>query len=198
MSDHVWYVAYGSNLHAERFALYLAKSRDTSPPTDNRAHPIPHPVVFAGASKRWNGGGVAFLDLDTTSEEGSFCRAWRVTHSQFEDVLRQENGRAEVLPVDLTTVPEASGSILLDSWYGRLHRFADIDGEPAVTFSRSERPSPLAPADPSYLRVIAGGLADAWGFDRRVAADYLHRCPGNELGFSADELHDAIGGPITF
>ena len=89
MSDCVWYVAYGSNLSAERFALYLAKSADTTAPSGSRPLRIAHPVVFSGESKRWSGGGVAFLDLDTEAASASYCRAWRITTSQFEDVFRQ-------------------------------------------------------------------------------------------------------------
>ncbi len=196
MTTHVWYVAYGSNLYADRFSRYLDNSRDTSPPTRAQPFRIDHPVVFAEQSKRWNGGGVAFLDLDAPSVPASYGRAWRVTLNQFEDVFRQENGRAEVTPLDPNRIDQGSSQIVLDSWYGRVHRFGDIDGEAAVTFTRQSRPLPLNPADASYLRVIAGGLLQAWDLDQRDAARYLHRCPGIADGFSIDGLHDALGGPI--
>ncbi len=196
MTNHVWYVAYGSNLYAERFIRYLDNARDTNAPTRAQPFRIDHPVVFAESSKRWNGGGVAFLDLDASAAPASYGRAWRVSASQFEDVFRQENGRAEVTPLELGDLKLGSSKTVLDSWYGRVHRFGNIDGEPAVTFTRNQRPSPLNPADASYLRVIAGGLNQAWDLDQRDAARYLHRCPGLADGFSIDELHHALDGPI--
>lgn len=196
MTSHVWYVAYGSNLHRERFSRYLDNARDTTPPTNSQPFRVDHPVVFAGESKRWNGGGVAFLDVDSASVPASYGRAWRVTVSQFEDVFRQENGRAEVVPLEPDSVAHGSSQAVLDSWYGRVHRFGDIDGEAAVTFTRPKRPSPLNPADASYLRVIAGGLNQAWDLGRDDAARYLHRCPGLADGFSVGELHAALHGPI--
>ncbi len=110
MTDLVWYAAYGSNLLAARFAVYLAGgpvphrptpsvqagARDPSPPRADRRVELPHELVFAGASPGWGGGGVAFLDPRPQGPEAepTLGRRWLITAEQFEDVFRQENGMA--------------------------------------------------------------------------------------------------------
>jgi arginyl-tRNA synthetase len=46
----------------ERLAIYLSRGRDSTPPQDSRPFRLGHPVVFAGQTKVWGSGGVAFLD----------------------------------------------------------------------------------------------------------------------------------------
>ncbi|MEM9612956.1 MAG: histone deacetylase [Actinomycetota bacterium] len=108
MTDLVWYAAYGSNLLAARFAVYLtggpvphrprpttqAGARDPSPPRRWERAELPHELLFAGASPGWGGGGVAFLDprAQAAGEAPTLGRSWLITAEQFEDVFRQENG----------------------------------------------------------------------------------------------------------
>jgi hypothetical protein len=66
--QHIWYVAYGSNLSRERFCYYLHGGRpdgndrdypgcrDTSDPMDSFGLLISGGVYFAGRSSGWGGG----------------------------------------------------------------------------------------------------------------------------------------------
>jgi len=66
-TDPIWYVAYGSNLLADRFESYIRGcgddavwgghrgSADATLPAGDRQVVVPHPVYFGGHSRRWNG-----------------------------------------------------------------------------------------------------------------------------------------------
>ncbi|WP_425681644.1 hypothetical protein [Micromonospora sp. DT31] len=95
----LWYVAYGSNLHAARLDWYLRGGR---PPGGLRAYPgcrdcrpprrtvpalIPGGVYFAGESRAWTGG-MAFYD--PTLPGRAAARGYLVTVEQFADIAAQE------------------------------------------------------------------------------------------------------------
>src|SRR3954470_12989900 len=97
--SHVWYVSYGSNMCASRFACYI---QGGTPPGGSRANPgardrrlprrsvavdLPGTVYFAGESPQW-GGGVAFYDHATPGFTAA--RAYLVTAAQFADITAQE------------------------------------------------------------------------------------------------------------
>ncbi len=175
MDDLVWYVAYGSNLAEDRLMTYLTGgvvagspnptpqfgARDATPPLTNRRTDVPHPLVFAGASKRWNGGGVAFVDPNVGGRTGG--RAWLITVEQFADIYAQENGQP---PSAATTSLVRQGRSLASGWYHMVLPLGELDGHPARTFTH---PSPaslgLRAPDPSYLAVIERGRREL-GFIR--------------------------------
>ena len=98
----LWYVSYGSNMSAARFACYLEGGRpvggshtnpgahDPTPPGRDVPVDLPGTVYFAGDSRQW-GGGVAFYDHETPGP--SAARAYLVTASQFADIAAQEMHR---------------------------------------------------------------------------------------------------------
>ena len=74
---YVWYACFGSNILLERFDCYLKGGRiagmaadmpgasDPSPPERWATwESVPHRLFFAHSSPTWNGGGVAFVDVD--------------------------------------------------------------------------------------------------------------------------------------
>lgn len=99
----LWYVAYGSNLHRDRFLCYLAGGRpagaartytgcrDPRPPAADRPVLLPGGIYFAQTSPVW-GGGVAFYDPSLPGLAPA--RAYLLTTGQFSDVLAQEMRRA--------------------------------------------------------------------------------------------------------
>ena len=101
--DLVWYAAYGSNLWPERFACYLTGgtapgsttaspgARNPAPARATEASKCDHERFYAGESRRWHGGGVAFLATDP-GDHNTPLRLYLITTEQFEDVFAQENG----------------------------------------------------------------------------------------------------------
>lgn len=195
--EHVWYAAFGSNLHGARFITYLAGGpvphspmgrvqeggRDPSPPLDDRPYELNHRLFFARRSPGWAGRGVAYLEPEADDQHTTLCRLWLITTEQLEDVYRQENGRDEPVTIDHTALATEGRLDLLVASYGRLlHLGSGPDDHPIVTFT-CDQPGRLGPerrAHDAYLKVMALGLGEAWGLDEGEAARYLEaRGPGN-------------------
>lgn len=167
VADHLWYVAYGSNLLRERLLCYLAGgrppggrrdnpgARDSRPPTAHRAVELPHPIMFGGPSRTWRGG-PAYLDVERDGAADG--RGWRITHEQFEDLVAQENGLAPGA-VSISAAVLSEGGVVVPSGYGRIVPLDSIDGEPAATVTYVRRPIDRDP-DPAYLELIRRGLAE--------------------------------------
>lgn len=178
----VWYLAYGSNINAARFLRYLQGgppepgARDATPPLSSAWTTVPHRLMFGLESKRWNGGGVAFLD---TAEAGSaasaIVRAWDITTEQFEDVCAQENRTDVGTPLDWAAL--AKGPVTLD--HASPYRYVlpvAVDGlpidQPAITFTSPE-PIPPNPPGETYLNTIRAGLADHPDLNAEAVDAYL-------------------------
>ena len=158
----VWYLAYGSNVNRSRFLHYLAGgrtesgARDATPPARDIWLRAPLRLTFAKESRKWDGGGVAFVDPDPGG--AAIVRAWDITGEQFEDVFAQENrlpvGTALDWPA-LATGPVSHGT----GWYQRLFPVTvSLPGaQPAFTFSWAE-PSSFRPPDDAYAGAIRTGL----------------------------------------
>lgn len=200
----VWYAAYGSNLSSARFRTYLEGgtvphspnerpqqgARDSSAPTGNGPCEINRRLVFSGTSTRWGGGGVAFLDPDSSVEPEfpALGRAWRITLGQFEDLFKQENRLDEVMSIDLGRLTDSGVLELLPGGYGRLELLSQMEGDPVLTFTRPTRPTELNAADISYLKVMTDGLIETWSIEPEDAARYLASLEGNAGAFEIDQL----------
>jgi len=171
----VWYVAYGSNLSAARFDYYVQRCRDTSAPRRWEAVEVPHRMLFARRSARWDDAGVAFLDLLPTPGVGTLGRAWLVTAEQFADVLALECG-VPVGSVEVPTLDTAYAVIHPGHWYGCVLPLGRHEGWPMVTFT-DETAAGRAPNGPgaAYRAVIAEGLAETHGLDPVEAEAYITR-----------------------
>lgn len=188
----VWYAAYGSNLAADRFALYVQGGthpttgrvtpgcRDPRPPAASVAATLEHRVVFARHSTGWDGA-VAFLDADGSGM--ALVRLWRITLGQLVDVVAQENV-ARPGTVDGTAVVglgrrRPTCSVIAGGWYGRVLWCGERDGAPVLTCTAdwdlaAEVPAPPAPA---YVATMGQGLREL-GHGAGVVADYLASLPG--------------------
>ena len=102
--DHlVWYATYGSNLLRERFDCYIQGGqpagagntykgcREKANARETRRVVLPYSLYFAERSKTW-GGAIAFIRR-SISDARTYGRMYLVTYGQFNDVVRQENGR---------------------------------------------------------------------------------------------------------
>ncbi len=97
--DYVWYACYGSNINYERFMYYINGDanekystingcEDKSLPIEEKQYIFECPIYFAGNSKRWGGGGFAFLDYEHKGK--SYGKIYKLKMSQFKGVLEQE------------------------------------------------------------------------------------------------------------
>jgi hypothetical protein len=187
----VWYVAYGSNMSAERLACYLEGG---CPPGGSRAHPgardprlprrsipvdLPGAVYFAGHSRQW-GGGVAFYDHE--ADGPSAARAYLVTAAQFADIAAQEMHRVpepgdpleEIVLGGLPAHLEGRHSVG-PGHYETLVEVGRHDGAPMLTFTAPhgiDHVEHTAPS-PSYLRTLVAGLGESRSWTRRQALAYL-------------------------
>lgn len=199
--QHVWYAAFGSNLFAERFSVYLTGgpipfsttgrvqrgARNPEPPSGDQPFSLERSLLFSGAVAQWGGGGTASVDADHNPVTPTMARAYRITLEQFEDVFAQENGLDVPVTIDVPAL--LAGPInLTDRKYGRVELVGEIGTDPVVTLATSSRPTQLAPADSSYLSVMGLGLMESWDLTARAAADYLASRPGNAGFYDPGEL----------
>ena len=211
--QQVFYVAYGSNLDRQRFACYLQGgrapgaqrtlpgSRDHSPPRADVPTTLGHRLRFASGSPSW-GGGVAFVDPQAEADVATLGRAWLVSVPQAADVLAQENGWDPAGAGALTNAIERAhhdGLAVVDPGgrYGAVVALADIDGQPAVTFTSPVPAAPTAPPDAAYLGVIARGLAEAHALDADAVVEYLSGAPGIAGRLDDDALSQRVSTGST-
>ena len=185
----VWYAAYGSNMHAERFACYLRGGR---PPGGARTYPgcrdtraperqvqvvLPGQMYFAGESAVWTGG-MAFYD--PTAAGTTPARAYLVTAQQFADIAAQEMRRDPGADLDLTEVLAQGTAQLGPGRYETLVHPGHLDGLPLLTFTAPWRieQAPLNPPSAAYLHHLAAGLAETHGWPQDRIAAYLASRPG--------------------
>jgi len=193
--DLVWYVAYGSNMHAARFGCYISGGRprgtrrtylgcrDQSPPHRDVGIHLPGGLTFAGRSSVW-GGGVAFYNPRADGEVAA--RAYLLTFGQFSDVVAQEVRR----PVgsDLTLGREVDGLWAAPSnVYETLLQVDRRDGFPMLTVTSLQNLDP-SPPSASYLRTMLDGLGEVFGWTADARVQYLLRAPGVAPVWSANRL----------
>ena len=203
--DPVWYVAYGSNLSAQRFACYVRGGRprggsrtylgcrDQTPPRRDVAIRLTGGVTFAGSSTVW-GGGMAFYDPCTDGEMAA--RAYLLTSGQLSDVVAQEVrrpiGSYVALGGERPTACERRWPVPSHVYDTLLH-VDDRDGMPMFTITSSRKLKP-APPSASYLRTMLEGLAEAFGGTAEERANYLLGAPGVTPTWTASQLVDLCDG----
>ena len=180
---HVWYVSYGSNMSADRFARYLYGGtpvggarcypgcRDRTPPGGDRAVFIDGAIYFAERSLTW-GGGIAFLDPHANGRVPG--RAWLITVEQFADVCAQEMRFAPgavTVPVD--RVVDAGTHALGPGYYETLIHVGALEGHPMVTFTAPRPLTPRTVPSEAYVDTIVAGLVETHGWSRGEARRYL-------------------------
>ncbi|MEV7599051.1 histone deacetylase [Kitasatospora sp. NPDC089797] len=186
----LWYAAYGSNLHAARFACYLYGGRtegaalacpgcrDRRPPRASAALTLPGTLYFAGSSATWGGGATAFYDPDGPGTVPA--RGYLLTPGQFSDVAAQEMHRPPGSGPDLTRVLACGYDAGTPGRYGTLLRVGALGGRPVLTFTSpaGSAGGGLGAPTGAYLRTLGAGLAQAHGWGPWRAAGYLASRPG--------------------
>ncbi|AXI78093.1 histone deacetylase [Peterkaempfera bronchialis] len=188
-AHHVWYAAYGSNMHLHRLLYYLAGGR---PPDGARRYPgcrdtrrpgrmvpvmLPGRLYFAMESGAWTGG-MAFHDPGDPGEMPA--RAYLVTAAQFSDIAAQEMYREPGADLELAGVLADGRAELGPGRYETLVCCGVLDGYPVLTFTAPWRSSEVEWRRPAaaYLRYLASGLVEAHGWEVGRVARYLSSRPG--------------------
>ncbi len=187
-SQLVWYVSYGSNMSAARFACYIEGgcptggtrhnpgARDQTLPTRSIPVDLSGRLYFAGESPQW-GGGVAFYDHLTPGYVAA--RGYLVTPAQLADIAAQEMYR---LPMDgdpleqILLAPLEAGSHELGP--GRYETLVEVgrhEDLPLLTFTAphgADHVEHTRPT-PAYLETLAQGLRESRGWDDDQVGRYL-------------------------
>ena len=186
--SHVWYVSYGSNMCAARFACYIEGgmprggtranpgARDRRLPERSIPVDLPGTVYFAGDSPQW-GGGVAFYDHEIPGRAAA--RGYLVTAEQFADIAAQEMYR---LPQDGDPLAELVLSPLDGGRHevgpGRYETLLEVgqhEGMPLLTFTAPHGLDHVEHTRPSesYLAMVRDGLRESRGWGQEEISAYL-------------------------
>ena len=199
--DPVWYVAYASNLRADRLRCYLAGGRpaeaqrhylggrDPSPPTADVRLTLPGGLVFGGRSTVW-GGALAFYDPAGSGQV--VARAYRLTFGQLSDLVSQEARQpvgTDLEPSLLAGRPWETRSGVYES----LLDLGDRDGEPLICLTSLRVPRTASPAA-GYLRTILLGLGEIWPSSAHDRASYLAHAGGVTPTWTVADLVSLLDG----
>lgn len=171
-SSYVWYAGYGSNLSQQRFLCYIKGGKplfgmkenkgcsDKSLPIDNKPFIIPYSLYFALPNGRtqtenWSKGGVAFVSPGQDNAK-TLCRMWKITGEQYEEVKEQEGA----------------------SWYDKPIDLGEDNGIPIYTITNKALLSNILLPSGNYLKTIALGLKETYGYNDNAIADYLIKKKG--------------------
>ncbi len=189
----VWYAVYGSNLRRSRFDCYIqggkpdgaAKEypgcRDKTAPRDARRVMLAYSLYFADHSESW-GGAIAFIRR-TVSDARTYGRIYLITYSQFNDVVRQENGRN--VPGSIV-VPSFDVLANGDQWeidgfrlYGGVIKIGARHGLPILSLTAAHENHIVGAPSEAYVKTIVSGLEETYPCMRKAKIlAYLHDAEG--------------------
>jgi len=205
--EYVWYLSYGSNLNKHRFYCYILGGqppgsmetekgcKDATVSVHVRGKTIPHEMVFAGTSTRWNNKGVAAIDPKKDPTTLTYGRMYLITKDQFFDLIKQENYIPLNQKVDWTLPTEGEEKILLpQNWYGKLLHLGDEEGYPIYTFTILEdfNEIQINPPDGSYIKIIQKGLEESHIFSLWEVEKYFMQLRGIKGYYSREELRQIL------
>ena len=192
MSKKVWYVCYGSNLLEKRFLCYIkggimpgslyGERGAKNQRLPERIEPciIHHELFFAYNIPKWNGSGVAFIDSNFSDQACTYAKKYLIEEEQFWDVVRQENGIEENVPIEIDyNELKKNGSMVIfkDKLYGKIVYFGDADEIPMYSFTcfpASEEINKMPLYGP-YYEVISDGLKETYNFSDQEIEEYLRK-----------------------
>ncbi|WP_251064715.1 histone deacetylase [Streptomyces sp. ISL-44] len=200
----IWYTSYGSNMHRDRLAWYLAGG---TPPGAARSYPgcrdrraparsvpveLPGRLYFATESTVWTGGRAFY---DPAAAGRTRARAHLVTAQQFSDIAAQEMYREPGADLDLTEVLRSGRDERGPGRYETLICSGVLEGVPVLTFTAPWVMHEVDWVKPSaaYVTHLAAGMLESGGWNERSIADYLTRCPGAAGHWSVDRILDLLG-----
>ncbi|MFD3548516.1 histone deacetylase [Streptomyces sp. NPDC058655] len=202
----VWYTSYGSNMHMDRLAFYIAGG---TPPGASLSHPgcrdhrapersvpveLDGRLYFATESVMWTGGRGFY---DPAAPGRTRARAHLVTAQQFSDIAAQEMYREPGTDLDLSAVLRSGRAELGPGRYETLICPGVLEGVPVLTFTAPWAMDDVEWAAPSaaYVKYLAAGMLETGPWDERSVADYLAQCPGAAGRWSADRIVELLTSP---
>lgn len=203
MLEYVWYASYGSNINRDRFLCYILGGtpvgsskremgcRDTTLPLQERSFEMPHELYFAKKATKWQGKGVAFIDIEANPLYHTYSRMYLITRDQFIDIVRQENNHAEDLELDLESIVKKGSFVFREtSWYGNVLCVGEEEGHPIFTFTSSQpvKKEEINAPSHEYLSTILKGIRRDMGKSREETLDYIKRVKGITPFYSMEEL----------
>ena len=192
----VWYAVYGSNLLRERFDCYIAGgkpdgsktkypgSRDKTPPREDRQIGLTHALYFAGHSNSWDAA-IAFV-RHTGSAARTYGRMYLLSYGQFNDVVRQENGRnvpGNIVVPPFEDLADTNHFDIADfRLYGRFIKTGALEGHPVLTLTATQDNFAVGAPSEAYVKTIVKGLEETYPCMRKSEIlEYL----GNTEGIRA-------------
>ncbi|MCJ0875031.1 histone deacetylase [Streptomyces sp. AP-93] len=202
----VWYASYGSNMHMDRLAAYLAGGtppgatrsypgcRDRRAPERSIAVQLDGCLYFATESPVWTGGRGFY---DPSAPGRLLGRAHLVTVGQVSDIAAQEMYRdpsSGGTDLDLAKVLRDGRDEAGSGRYETLICPGTFGGIPVLTFTAPWSLRDVEPLMPSaaYLRYLAGGLLESGPWREREIADYLSACPGASGSWTAGQVLELL------
>lgn len=205
--QRVWYAAYGSNLHAQRFAYYRRGGtppgtdhtypgfRDPSAPAATAPLMLPGSLYFAWQSPVWTGGVGFYAARPATGWPiGVAARGYLLTVGQFGDLLAQEMYRTPATDFDPAPVL-AEGSVRLGPGrYETVVHAGTYEGIAILTLTSPWDPETVALRRPAarYLTMIGAGLRESHGWDTDRVVEYLRVRPGIAEHWNDVDLRGAL------
>ncbi|MGW7315689.1 histone deacetylase [Streptomyces sp. NPDC054865] len=205
--EQVWYASYGSNMHMDRLAAYIAGGtppgatrtypgcRDRRAPERSIAVELDGRLYFATESPVWTGGRAFY---DPTAAGRMWGRAHLVTVGQISDIAAQEMYRDPGADLDVSTAVRDGRDVLGPGRYETLICPGAIEGIPVLTFTAPWTLRDVEVLTPSaaYLRYLAGGLLESGPWEERGIARYLASCPGAAGSWTAHQVHELFAAGI--
>ncbi|MDA5283221.1 histone deacetylase [Streptomyces sp. NPDC054904] len=199
--EQVWYASYGSNMHMDRLAAYIAGGtppgatrtypgcRDRRAPERSIAVELEGRLYFATESPVWTGGRGFY---DPTAAGRMWGRAHLVTVGQMSDIAAQEMYRDPGADLDVSTAVRDGRDELGPGRYETLICPGAIEGIPVLTFTAPWTLQDVEVLTPSaaYLRYLAGGLLESGPWEERGIARYLAACPGAAGSWTAHQVRE--------
>ena len=193
----VRYLAYGSNVSAARLDAYINGAGPESPYGPHVGARERHTVRaiggawyrgrlrFVGSSRRW-GGGVCTVDVAVEGER-FFGVEYEMTRSQFEDLVRQENGD-RTIELDWDQLQATASQHVGTGLYGLVCRPSGSD----AFLVTAAQPRPTNTPSDAYLRTIRSGLADWLAPEEveRYLDAVLDRMMASDSAGQAEVAHD--------
>lgn len=187
--EQVWYASYGSNMHMDRLAAYIAGGtppgatrtypgcRDHRAPERSIAVEMEGRLYFATESPVWTGGRGLY---DPTAPGRMRGRAHLVSVGQISDIAAQEMYEQPGQDLDLTAALRDGRDELGPGRYETLICPGTIEGIPVLTFTAPWSLEDVDVLNPSaaYLRYLAAGLLESGPWEEQDIAEYLAACPG--------------------
>lgn len=202
--DHlVWYATYGSNLLRGRFDCYIQGGqpagsanaytgcRDRASPRDARKVVLPYSLYFAERSEAW-GGAIAFIRR-TISDTRTYGRMYLMTYGQFNDVVRQENGRnvpGTVVVPPFEVLANANHWEIADyRLYAGIVKIGARHGHPILSLTAGHERHVVGAPSEAYVKTFVSGLKETYPCMRtsRILA-YLSGTEGVREVISKDTL----------